>query len=701
MLRLDVAIDAQIFTETAAEAKHSANADELADALSRLAASHAEFGPRGRDIAADPSAFFPLERMREPLFWTEQERLRDYLESHLDQSVRDVLPFLPPVGDERPVPVTVYPVPGLNTCYGSGHGGQVFGLMDGADPREMTLFCSHTYLHEVAGHINTTRSERAEADLTVPGALVHMLLSMIRNEGLANVAVLDQLEPLIAEGIRLPYFDYAHMLGDEKAIGFAMIACRKLLGQIGASTAGSLIAKVTAAFKNPKLPIINLVGTHLAKVIRDQLGHQVLIDMADREPQEFFAYYKACTDPLVIELFDADGAFDQIIAAAPAQFDLAIAGRGDRRAAAGGLIDLSLGAPVYPQVVDVAAALNDARVNRYAPMGGLPQLRSAVADQLNRARGVDADPSDVVITAGGSGALFASLLCLARPGEAVAVPEPGFPLYRLAAASQRLKVLPYRLAPSDGGFEPDFVELAAVARQARVLLWNFPSNPLGTVADRDWIERLFRLMAEVPGLQVVCDDVYADIVFDGQHIAAASLVPSELAPRLWSLYSFSKSDGLAGWRVGYLHAPGGRAREVARAGWGMTMSVPTASQLVALAALATPDADRRERLGLLRANRDLAVSALREAGLPTLTPAGGLFCWPDISATGLTPEEFVDRAEAECGVLVSAGTEFGAAATGRVRLSFAAEGALLRTALGRLGEWAAGSTGSRAGRRRT
>lgn len=694
MLRLNVTIDSRIFTELAEEAKQARDAADLATRLGDFAGRRPEFGPDGRDIAADPQVSFPLERMLTEEFWAGQRGLLDYLESHLDKSVRDVGPFLPPVPDDRPVPVTVHPVPGLTACYGSGEGRQIFGLMDGADPREMTLFCSHTYLHEVAGHINTAASERAEADPAAPGAMVHLMLLLIRNEGLANLAMLAQLEPLIAEGIPLPYFDYAHLLRDEKATRYALTACRRLLGQVGPNPPAQLLPKVTAAFKNPKLPIINLVGTHLAKVIAAQQGLDALVDLADTDPHEFFARYAACDDPLAAELFGQSGEFDQVVAAARTAAARAAARARPARSAAPGhdrasLIDLSLGAPIYPQVIDLATVLDDRSISGYAPMGGLPALRSAVAQRLRDQRGVGADPADVVMTAGASGGLFASLIRLTKPGQGIAIPDPGFPLYRLAASSLGLKVLTYRLVAGGDGFTPDFDELAAAAKQATVLLWNFPSNPLGTAAEPGWIDRLLAVLAESSGLTVICDDVYSDIVYDGAHVPAAAAAPPELLPRLWSLYSFSKSDGLAGWRVGYVHAPGGSAGEVARIAWGMTMSVSTASQLVALAALATPAGERAARLRRLRASRDLAVTALRQAGLPAMTPPAGLFCWPDISATGLSPDDFVARAARECGVLLSPGTDFSPAATDRVRLSFAGEPALLSDALARLGGWVA------------
>jgi aspartate/methionine/tyrosine aminotransferase len=697
MLELDVTLDEAVFASVSLAATTATDDDQLAAAISALAEKEPVFGANRRAISASPGKFFPLSRMRDEAFWHHQRALLAHMREHLGDSVRAVIPFLPPVPDERPVPVTVHPVPGFTSCYGSSGGHQVFGLFDGADAREMLLFCSHTYMHEAAGHINTRRSAQAEADPRTADALIHLILMLIRNEGVANFAVLEGVRALLADGVSLPYFDYAHMIDDDRATRHAMAACRQLLARVRTLPAAQTGPRVTEAFKNPKLPVINLVGIRTAEAIAGRYGVGTLVDIADADPQEFFECYARTDDPLAAELFGSGGEHRDLFGVPPAPavtglpWTTGSAGSGDLTP-----IDLTLGAPVFPATAAFAAggavpqgdAARDAA--RYAPMGGLPDLREALAAKLRSRNKIDATADDVVVTPGASGALFASLLALTRPGDRILVPDPGFPLYRLAAASLRLQVIPYRLArTADGGYAPDFVDLAEAVAGTRVMLWNFPSNPLGAIPEARAADQLASLLRAEARLTVVSDEVYEDFVFDGAHLSPAAALPADLASRVWSVFSFSKSYGVAGIRVGYVHAPAGHAANVARLSWATTMSTGTLSQEAALGLLRAGPGDAVAFRDQVRAARDLAVARLREAGLPATAPQAGLFCWVDVSATGLAGEVLAERASRECGVLFLPGTEFSPGAPAMVRLSFGGEPAALREALDRLVPWLA------------
>jgi aspartate/methionine/tyrosine aminotransferase len=119
------------------------------------------------------------------------------------------------------------------------------------------------------------------------------------------------------------------------------------------------------------------------------------------------------------------------------------------------------------------------------------------------------------------------------------------------------------------------------------------------------------------------------------------------------------------------------------------MSTGTLSQEAALGLLRAGPGDAVAFRDQVRAARDLAVARLREAGLPATAPQAGLFCWVDVSATGLAGEVLAERASRECGVLFLPGTEFSPGAPAMVRLSFGGEPAALREALDRLVPWLA------------
>jgi aspartate/methionine/tyrosine aminotransferase len=221
------------------------------------------------------------------------------------------------------------------------------------------------------------------------------------------------------------------------------------------------------------------------------------------------------------------------------------------------------------------------------------------------------------------------------------------------------------------------------------MLWNFPSNPLGATPEAGAADQLASLLRAEAPLTVVSDEVYEDFVFDGTHLSPAAALPADLASRVWSVFSFSKSYGVAGIRVGYVHAPAGHAANVARLSWATTMSTGSLSQAAALGLLRAGPGDAVAFRDQVRAARDLADGRLREAGLPVTAPRAGLFCWVDVSATGLDGEDLADRASRECGVLFLPGTEFSPRAPAMVRLSFGGEPAALREALDRLVPWLA------------
>jgi aspartate aminotransferase len=343
-------------------------------------------------------------------------------------------------------------------------------------------------------------------------------------------------------------------------------------------------------------------------------------------------------------------------------------------------LDLSIGDPGYepPREVQAVVVRAIARgLGGYAPMGGLPKLRVALAERLSARNGVDTSPDQVTVTSGASLGVFATLSTVCAPGDLVLVPDPGFPLYRLAAATLGLRVAAY---PAAAG-QPDWAALDELAPGARLLLWNYPSNPLGHVADPAWFGRLFALLDRNPRLTLLSDEVYEDLVLDGTHgnVAAAA---GPLADRIVSVFSFSKCYGMAAWRIGYVHARADWAQRIGRAQWAAAMSTPTAAQLGALAALRTPAEYLDERRAFLRANRDLAVERMRSFGLPCASPSAGFFVWAHVSDA-----TFAERCAAETGVLLSPGTDFGPSGAGQVRLNYAVPPDRLAEALGRLQAW--------------
>ncbi len=327
------------------------------------------------------------------------------------------------------------------------------------------------------------------------------------------------------------------------------------------------------------------------------------------------------------------------------------------------LLDLSIGHPYHappPAAIAAATSAPPEAGRGYSPPGGLPALRQALQRKLAVRNRITAAVDDIIVTAGSTLGLYSSLAALTSPGTEILVPDPGFPLYRQMAAMLGLRVLPYRVSP-ESGVVPDLAQLPP----APVMIWNSPHNPTGLIADPASVERLAEQVT-ARKMWLISDEAYEDLVFDGIHVSPGSICPE----RTYTIHSFSKGYGMAGWRIGYVTTPPGKGADLARLHWTVTMSVSTISQIAALAALDAGNEYQASVLKGLQERLGLTLAALNRHAIPHLKPAAGLFVWVDIRPWGSSTAEFVKGVARSQRVLISPGTPFGPAGEGHVRLSF-------------------------------
>lgn len=330
-------------------------------------------------------------------------------------------------------------------------------------------------------------------------------------------------------------------------------------------------------------------------------------------------------------------------------------------------VDLGLGhvhLPLPPVVVD-ALREEAAGISLYAPQGGLARLRAGVARRLR----LEAGARDVLVTIGASGALTASLAAHLRPGDGVLVPDPGFPNYRSIVEARGLRVVPYRLE-AGRAFLPDMDELAALAAQARAIIWNFPHNPTGAVAPRPLVERLVAL-ADRHDLLILSDEVYTDMVWESQEHVSPSAAGGRA--RTVVMGSCSKTFAMAGHRIGWAVAPAGLLAPARRIHWAEHMSPPTLGQQAAAVAIEAIDDLLPALRRTLLASREAALGALDGSGLVDFVPRGAFYLWLDIRAARMGPADYASGLVREAAVTVMPGEAFGAAGAQRVRVSFAAD----------------------------
>ena len=201
------------------------------------------------------------------------------------------------------------------------------------------------------------------------------------------------------------------------------------------------------------------------------------------------------------------------------------------------VLHLEIGEPDFPTPPHIVEAVQRALAAgsvKYTLSRGTPALRELLVAKLRDRNRLEATVDDVVVTSGGTTAVYAALSCLVGPGDGVLVPSPGWWTPAMVAELLGARTLPYRLLP-ELGHAPDLDHVESLAAGARVLVVNSPSNPTGAVLDRAVLEGLLAI-AQRHDLVVLSDEVYEDIVFDATPTSLASLGDPG---RVVTVFSFS------------------------------------------------------------------------------------------------------------------------------------------------------------------
>ncbi|MFE7183881.1 pyridoxal phosphate-dependent aminotransferase [Streptomyces erythrochromogenes] len=305
-------------------------------------------------------------------------------------------------------------------------------------------------------------------------------------------------------------------------------------------------------------------------------------------------------------------------------------------ATATGAINLGQGFPDTdgPESVRESAvrALRDGRGNQYPPGPGVPELRQAIADHQHRFYGLSLDPdTEVLVTAGATEAIAATMLALLEPGDEVIAFEPFYDSYAACIAMAGAKRVPLTLrAPS---FRPDLDELRTkITPQTRLLLLNTPHNPTGMVLTTDEQSGIAALAVE-HDLLVVTDEVYEHLAFDGAaHVPIATL--PGMRERTVSISSAGKTFSFTGWKVGWVMADGPLVSAVRTAKQYLTYVSAGPFQYAVAEALHLPDSYFDGFRADLQRKRDLLGDGLRAAGFEVYQPEGTYFITTDITPFG-------------------------------------------------------------------
>jgi len=317
-----------------------------------------------------------------------------------------------------------------------------------------------------------------------------------------------------------------------------------------------------------------------------------------------------------------------------------------------GAINLGQGFPDEQgpaELIEAAARALREKSNQYPPGAGLPELREAVAGFYRVRQGLDFAPAQVIVTSGATEAIAAAVLTLVRPGDEVILFQPAYDAY--APMVRRAGGVPVSvpLAPPMWRYEAGALERAITGR-TRVLMFNDPLNPAGTVAS----EAELAMIADAcvrHDLVAICDEVWEDVRFDGLTHRSLIALPG-MEERAVKIGSAGKIFGLTGWKVGWMCAAPDLAALLGRAHQFLTYTTPPALQWAVAEGLGKPTGFLAPQRAGWAASRERLKAGLEGAGFAVLPNAATWFLCVDLVRSGITLADraFSERAVREAGV---------------------------------------------------
>jgi aspartate aminotransferase len=319
---------------------------------------------------------------------------------------------------------------------------------------------------------------------------------------------------------------------------------------------------------------------------------------------------------------------------------LAVAARAKELAAAGAdIVDLSAGEPDFDTPAFAAEAgieaIRQGRT-RYTAAAGLPELRRAIARELSRASGIEADPAGVVVTAGAKQALFNAMFVLFGRGDRVIVPAPYWTSYPALVHLTHAEPLIVAGDPANGfKITPATLERVDTERCTGIVL-NSPVNPTGAVYDTGEL-RAIAEWAAARGMWLIGDQIYNRLYYDGPRAPGLLDLGPDIVARSIVVDGASKLFAMTGWRIGFSYSAPAIANTMASVQSHMTSNAATPSQYAALAAYAEDPAAREEVRTMQRAfrsRRDLVVRLFAELlpGVEYVQPDGAFYLFFRVDA---------------------------------------------------------------------
>jgi aspartate/methionine/tyrosine aminotransferase len=350
-------------------------------------------------------------------------------------------------------------------------------------------------------------------------------------------------------------------------------------------------------------------------------------------------------------------------------------------------LDMTVGLPDFETpdfIIEAAKKAMDDGFTKYTHNAGFLEVRESLSRKLKRENNIVADPeTEILCTVGGMGTLVLTNMALVNPGDEVIYPDPGFVSHRSHVLLARGNPVPVQLKKENGfGVRAEDIE-ALITEKTKLLVMNHPNNPTGGVLPRKEMEKIADLVIQ-HDLYVLSDEAYEKFHYGEENpgLFGALLGMKE---RTITLFSFSKTYAMTGWRIGFSTGPA----EIIHA---MTMlqehfvSHPTSiSQKAAQAAVDGPQDCVKEMHDTFKKRRSIITKGMQSIeGIELDRPGGAFYVFPDVRAYGLKSFDLAKKLLDDIGVVTVHGSGFGQYGEGFLRLCYAVSTERIENALQRL-----------------
>jgi len=351
------------------------------------------------------------------------------------------------------------------------------------------------------------------------------------------------------------------------------------------------------------------------------------------------------------------------------------------------IIHLEIGEPDFDtpsHIIEAACKALRGGATHYVSPAGIPELRETIAQGLSLRRGHDISPEQVVVTPGAKPIMFFIILALAEPGTEVIYPNPGFPIYESVINFAGAKAVPVPLR-EERDFRFDVNELRdLITDRTSLIILNSPQNPTGGVLEAEDMRAIAEICVE-RDVPVLSDEVYEQILYEGEFCSIASYPGMSTAERTIILHGFSKTYAMTGWRLGYGVMPVTLAKRVAQLMVNSNSCTAAATQWAGVEALTGPQDATQTMMKAFTERRKVIVEGLNSIpGIRCVNPKGAFYAFPNITGTGMDSQTCEDFFMEQAGVACLAGHAFGHYGEGYLRLSYANSVENIQKALDRM-----------------